>query len=134
MRVILSHAEKDSDLARRIAAALRDAGLTVWDPAAEILPGDNWAAKAAQALQESEAMVVLLTPNGLQSDWVRRDMEYALGEIRFKHRLIPVLAGPVDELPHQDVPWILKHLNTVRLVEDDPASAKRVAEAILEAA
>lgn len=134
MRVILSHAEKDSDLARRLAAVLTEAGLIVWDPAAEILPGDNWAAKTAQALQESEAMVVLLTPHGLASDWVRRDMEYALGEIRFKQRLIPVLAGSVDELPEQEVPWILKHLNTVRLVEDDPASAKRVAEAILEAA
>ncbi|MCP4662415.1 MAG: toll/interleukin-1 receptor domain-containing protein, partial [bacterium] len=62
MRVILSHAAKDSELARRIAAVLTAAGLTVWDPVAEILPGDNWAAKAAQALQESEAMVVLLTP------------------------------------------------------------------------
>ncbi len=134
MRVILSHAARDSELARRIAAALTAAGLTVWDPVAEILPGDNWAAKAAQALQESEAMVVLLTPDGLESDWVRRDMEYALGEIRFKQRLIPVLVGAADQLAEQDVPWILKHLNTVRLVEDDPASAQRVAEAILKAA
>ncbi len=134
MNVFLSHTVKDRELARAVAAALAAAGLTVWDPAAEILPGDNWAEKIGRALEESEAMVVLLTPAALASDSIRRDIEYALGNLRFKERLIPVLSGPFDTLSGEDVPWILKRLKTVTLTEDDPSRLGRIAEVIRQAA
>ena len=46
-----------------------------------MLPGHNWAAKVAQALDESQAMVVLLTLAAVNSPNVRREMEYALGGV-----------------------------------------------------
>ncbi|MEE8522594.1 MAG: toll/interleukin-1 receptor domain-containing protein [Thermoanaerobaculia bacterium] len=134
MNVFLSHAVKDRELARDVAAALASAGLTVWDPASEILPGDNWAEKIGRALEESEAMVVLLTPEALASDSIRRDVEYALGNPRFKERLIPVLSGSLDSPSGEGIPWILKRLKTVTLTEDDPSSLGRIAEVLRQAA
>ncbi len=78
MKVFISHAHTDEPLVKKVAAVLEDAGLEVWDDTREIMPGDNWASKVAQALQESEAMVVLLTPDALRSSWVRRDIEYGI--------------------------------------------------------
>ena len=55
------------ELARRVGDALEEAGLEVWDAERDVLPGDNLALEAGQALQDSDAMVVLLTPAGVRS-------------------------------------------------------------------
>jgi len=93
MKIFISHSHKDDVLARKIADSLKTAGFNVWDDTDEIMPGDNWAAKIAEGLRESEAMVVLLTPAALESTWVRREIEYALGEAGYNKRLIPVGIG-----------------------------------------
>ena len=54
----------------------------VWDPEVNVLPGDNWAAQVGRALEESDAMVVLLTSNSVSSPHVKADMSYALGSRR----------------------------------------------------
>ncbi len=117
MKVFVSYAHTDEAIARRVADILQEAGLDVWDGTREIMPGDNWAALVSQALQESQAMVVLLTPNAMRSNWVRSEIEYALGEVRFRKRLIPVVVGNPDDLKNEDVPWILWNLKTIKLAE-----------------
>jgi hypothetical protein len=106
MRVFLSHARKDSALARQLAA---DGGFTVWNPEEEIAPGDNWAKKVGNALESSEWMVILLTPGALRSDWLRHDIEFALGSKKYDGRVFSVFVGPPLEAG-KDVPWILLKL------------------------
>ncbi len=65
MQVFISYAAADEVLARGLSETLRKSGLDVWDRT-EILPGENWAEKVSKALRESQAMVVLLTPNSLR--------------------------------------------------------------------
>jgi hypothetical protein len=136
MKVFISHAHTDEPLVKKVAAALEDAGLEVWDDTREIMPGDNWANKVTQALQESEAMVVLLTPDALRSNWVRRDIEYALGAQGYRKRLIPVFVGDPEELPKEDVPWILWHLRIIKLAEHakEEEGIRQIAQAHLEVA
>jgi hypothetical protein len=55
MKEFISHANGDEKLVRRVADFLRQTGFEVWDNT-QILPGDNWAASIATALEESEAM------------------------------------------------------------------------------
>ena len=93
MKVFLSYAHTDEAIARRVADILHQAGLEVWEATREIMPGDNWAAKVDKALRDSQAMVVLLTPRTMRLNWVRSEIEYALGEVRFCDRLIPVVVG-----------------------------------------
>jgi hypothetical protein len=114
MNVFISHASTDSELAQRVANVLRGAGFGVWDET-QILPGENWGEKLAQALQESDAMVVLLTPDAVRSPNINFDVGYALGKLNFRGRLIPVLAAPPGQLLDDQIPWILKKLPMISL-------------------
>lgn len=135
MKVFISYAHSDEALVRKIVAILKRAGLEVWDDS-EILPGDNWAEQVAQALKESEAMVVLLTPEATRSRWVRREIEYALGEKRYSKRLIPVLVGDPTDFSQEDIPWILWRFQMIKLAEYDKEEEgiQQIAQALLEAA
>lgn len=135
MQVFLNYAEADEALARRVANALTETGLKVWDDR-YILPGQNWAEEVARALRESEAMVVLLTPAALRSTQVQRTIEYALGEEAYSHRLIPVIVGPPEKLPEKDIPWILHFFPTYNLPERgrQDKEIRQIAEALMSAA
>ena len=115
MKVFLSHSHADAPLAARVSAALQRSGLEVWGTDLNVLPGDNWAAAVARALEESEAMVVLLTPGAINSPNVRREIEYALGAKRYSNRLIPVAVGDRARLPTHEIPWIVRQLPWVEL-------------------
>ncbi len=118
MKVFISYSQKDEALASRVVASLEEAGLDAWFSKREIMPGDNWADKIAHGLRESDAMVVLLTPNALESDSQRWDIDYALSQRPFKRRLIPVLVGDSDDFPSDRIPWIFSHLQTIKLSEN----------------
>ena len=66
MKVFISHSHETRALAKKVGESLKRAGLDVWTEQ-EILPGDNWAEKIGQGLASSQAMVVLLTPEALNS-------------------------------------------------------------------
>lgn len=134
MKVFISHSHNDEPLAKKIAATLQQAGLDVWDDEKEIFPGENWAEKVAQALREAEAMVVLLTPDALNSNWIQRDIDYALSEQRFRDRLVTVLAGPPEKLPEDKIPWILRRLKFVNLTDNGHReNFDQIAQALLAA-
>ena len=122
-KVFLSYSAEDSEVARALALRLEEAGLETWDPAQALFPGDNWALKIGQALQESNAMLVLVTPHSMRSEWVRHELEYALGSARYKGRLLPVVLKPAKEMP-----WILKRFPVVRIGPNLEQAARQIAE------
>jgi hypothetical protein len=124
-RVFLSYAQRDDKLAQALRTELEKGGFEVWDAAARLTPGDNWALEQGKALADAEAMVVLLSPAALASDHVQREIDYALGEPRFKGRLIPVVVRPVKEIP-----WILETLQILRIDADPERGSRRVLEAL----
>lgn len=136
MKVFISHAYTDTPLVKKVVAGLERAGLEVWDATREILPGDNWADKVARALKESEAMVVLLTPDALRSSWIHWEIQYALGKQSYRNHLIPVLVGDPQELPKEDVPWILRRLHMIDMDEysEEEEGINQIAQVILNAA
>ncbi len=113
LKVFLSYSPSDKTLALKIQARLKDSDLDVWYADREIFPGDNWAKIRGKALEESNAMVVLLSPDSL--DDVKKDIEYALGNRAYEHRLIPVLVGDPKQIPQNKIPWILRRLNMITL-------------------
>lgn len=133
MNVFLSYSHTDAPLAAQVSRGLKAAGLNVWSPDGDLLPGDNWAAEVARALEESEAMVVLLTPDAMHSPWVKREMEYALGAQNYRDRLVPVVVGNPELVRSEAVPWIVRRLPWVTLDDAgaDAPDVKPIAEAIL---
>lgn len=135
MKVFISHTHQGEALAQKIADGLKNEGLQVWLPENEILPGDNWAEKISEALNHSQAMVALLTPDALHSGSVLQEVSFALGKKDYRQRLIPVLVGSADELPLDAIPWILRRFQTIRLVGAKAVdeTVKQISHALLVA-
>ena len=131
--MFLAHAHDDAPLAARISRALAESGLDVWDPDHALFPGDNWAGEIARALEESQAMIVLLTPAATNSPDVKRNIEYALGAKNYRNRLVPVVVGGLEHFPAARVPWIVRDMPWVELddSENEPPKVEPIAEAIL---
>jgi hypothetical protein len=137
MKVFISHADQDEALASKIVSSLEDAGLEVWYDRREVLPGDNPGEKIGRGLSESDAMVVLVTPNALQQfSNIRSYIQYALTQLRFEGRLIPVLAGNAEEFRDWSMPWIFNHLPIISLEENGKTDEDldRIAELLKKAA
>ena len=136
MQVFISYSQSDSSLAARVSEELRKSGLEVWDAQVNLLPGDNWAAKVGRALEESDAMVVLLTPNSISSPHVKAEMAFALGSKSYSNRLIPVAVGGRERLPQGEVPWIVRRLHWVDLPNPESGipEVKYIADALRSAA
>ena len=135
MQVYISHADADAKLADRIAAALREAGLQVWDDS-QILPGDNWAEKLAEGLEGSNAIVVLFTANSANSANLGYEVGYALGNREFKGRLIPVIVERPGEPMPIPAPWVFSKMGMIYLKdpENDDAGLQKIAQALKTAA
>ena len=123
-RIFLSYAQTDRHLAEMLAKDLTAAGFTVWSDQ-EIMPGGNWARQVAAALDESEAMVVIVSPAAAKSESVRREIEFALTSPRYAGRLIPVVAKPTSQMP-----WILDRLRPVSVKKDASGISRQVIEAL----
>jgi hypothetical protein len=117
MKIFISHVHSDRRFAAGLAKTLEAAGHEVWTDR-EILPGDNWAAAMGAALEQADALVALISPQALQSEFVKHEWEYALGQERFKSRLIPVEVRHTD-----DKPWIFEKLKV--LTGADPETTGR---------
>ena len=131
MKVFLSHAHNDSFLAKKIASALENEGLIVWNSETEILPGDNFAEKTSEALKEADAMVVLMTPKSVSSPNIAWEVGFALGEKSFDKRVVTVLVDSEDISP-ENIPWILHKLKLIRLSKSEQTEEgiNQVAEAV----
>jgi hypothetical protein len=108
-RVFLSYARSDRALVQKIGQELSDAGLEVWDPDQNILPGANWTDELKAALDSANALVVFISPEAMASRSVAYEIEYALGAKHLRGRLIPVTIRPT-----KDAPWILDSLQPVQ--------------------
>src|SRR6185312_11075488 len=100
MDVFISHAASDEKFASELASQLNRRGFSAWSDA-ELLPGDNWATRTGKALQNSEAMVLILSPVWIKSPRLSSDLQYALGSPRYEGRVIGLVIRPT-----KDVPWI----------------------------
>lgn len=118
MKVFLNYSHADAELAARVTEALQQRGLQVWTPDRNLLPGDNWAAELGRALEESNAMVVLLTPRSPDPD-MKRNIGYALGAKNYSNRLIPVVVGDPAQVRADLVPWIVRRMRRIELDENE---------------
>lgn len=124
-QVFLSYASPDRQLAAELAKRLDKEGYEVWFADDRLFPGDNWSLAIGKALEESDAMVVLLSPESVRSEWVRREIEYALSSKKYKDRLIAVLVRPT-----RDFPWILERFPMIRAARSTAETSKRILAAL----
>ena len=68
-------------------------------------------------------MIVLVTPQGVNSEWVSREIEYAIGSRKYEGRLIPVMGRPTS-----DIPWVLRHFHIVRADKERDEATKQIVD------
>ncbi len=112
-QVFISHSARDRKAAQRVAAALKEEGFQVWWDEDAIPAGSNWAEEIAQALNRSEAIVILISPDLMSSDYAKKEIDFALSGEKFNRRVIPVLLKPTS-----GVPWILERLKVIDATRD----------------
>ena len=91
--VFLCHNGKDKSFVRRLATDLSLAGATVWLDEAEIKLGDSLLGKIEEGICGSEYLAVVLSPNSIKSEWVKRELQIALTKeiAQKKVRVLPLL-------------------------------------------
>ena len=77
-RVFISHAKADAALAHRLAADLERDGIPVWIAPESIQHGEEWVEAIGRGLDESAFFVVILTPAGVASKWVKKEGNLAV--------------------------------------------------------
>ncbi len=87
--VFLSYSRADRVAAEIASRLLRDAGFSVWIDNTNLAPGTaSWQAAIEQAINQSQIIVVLLSPEAKASEWVGIEVGYAK---LINLRIIPVL-------------------------------------------
>lgn len=123
MDVFISHTMADKNAAERIAAELRACGLSVSLPYQDVGLGENWGLKVGQALEQANAMVVVLSPDAVASGHVQKEIGYALGSPRFQGRLIPVMVKKTGKIP-----WILQDLEVMKTTVRGGLLGRKIAD------
>jgi hypothetical protein len=102
--LFLSHAHQDREFASSLAEVIRHHGVPVWYSQTNILGAQQWLDEIGAALQRCDWFAVILSPQSVQSMWVRRELSYALLENRFENRIVPISYQVSD---YSALSWIL---------------------------
>jgi hypothetical protein len=94
--VFLSHAAKDREFVECLASTLKRHGISYWYSATHITGAKKWHDAIGRALGRCDWFLIVLTPNSVRSSWVKRELLFALNEVRYNERIIPVLAKRCD--------------------------------------
>ena len=93
--VFVSYSRKDSETVTNIVARLEGDGLSVWFDCEDIRGGELWRETIVKAIDTAYAFVLMLSPNSVASENVRKEVDLAEGANR---HLLPVMLASV-ELP-----------------------------------
>ena len=85
----MSYSREDTAKQRRIVRELRDRGINIWVDIENLTPGTpTWEREIEKAIRGAMGIVVLLSPESSNSEWVRREISF--GE-QHRKRIFPVL-------------------------------------------
>jgi hypothetical protein len=101
-QIFISYSRKDIGFARKLAGDLEKAGYTVWWDITDLRGGDDWVRVIPEAIETSDFVIVVLSPDSTVSEWVRKEYTQA---ISLRKRIIPIM------LRTTGVPFALNTIN-----------------------
>ena len=90
-RVFISYAHADLDFATRLATALAAEGIEPWIDREGIHGGARWSTSVQKGLDTCDALVLVLSPESMESGNVEDEWQYAIDEAK---PVVPVLLRP----------------------------------------
>jgi len=90
--IFISYSRKNIEQANQMQQMLEAAGFTVWLDTKGIALGDEWIEEITSAIDESDAVLMLVSNESVQSEYAVREVKYAIEERK------PVLAYHLDDV------------------------------------
>jgi len=109
-QIFISYSRKDIAFVRKLAGDLEKAGYDVWWDLTDLRGGDDWPRVIPAAIESSQYVIVVLSPNSAVSDWVAKEYTQALD---LRKKIIPIMLAP------SRVPFALNTINYVNFASGD---------------
>ena len=129
-RVLLSHSTRDKGEVQRLRKALADRGVPAWEDVLELRLGDDLDA-LRDAVQRADVLVLYLTPASISSEWVQREITWALEARKLDpaYQVLPLLRG----LGHPALKLLTGGVDLVSIALEQDAAIETAVPAILQA-
>ncbi len=96
--IFLSHTSTDKPFVRKLASDLESHGVRYWLDEAEIKVGESLIERIRQGLDEVDYVAAVLSPNSINSPWVKRELDVAMNQeiLGQKVKVLPILHQQCD--------------------------------------
>src|SRR5712692_3900742 len=103
--IFISYNHEYNDFAENLIYKLHDAGLTTWRDVDKLRAGEIWRVEIDQAIKDAFAMIVIMTPEAKNSEYITYEWAFALG---VGLKVIPVILRETSLHPRLEA---LQHLD-----------------------
>lgn len=125
--VFLSYSREDIESVSALLNTLDDICVSLWVDRLEMKGGDSFAGRIAQAIKHCKVVIVALTPNAVESQYVYKELALAVDT----HKpIIPIQFGKFP-LP-DDFKYLLAGIHEIHVVQDDPGAYDRLVRQLKE--
>ncbi|MGH9737796.1 MAG: toll/interleukin-1 receptor domain-containing protein [Candidatus Acidiferrales bacterium] len=121
--VFLSHSTNDRDFVLRLVRVFKEHGVRYWYSATHISGARQWHDEIGRALNRCDWFLIVLTPNAVRSQWVKRELLFALSRARYNERIIPVLRKPCE---YTRLSWTLPEFQFIDFSESFDAGCRQL--------
>lgn len=97
LTAFISYSREDGDFADLMSMQLNKHGIQTWLDMGNILVGDNWKLQIKDAIDQSDCLILILSPNSLTSEFVIFEWAYAMGRNK---EIFPVVLRDISNLIH----------------------------------
>jgi len=87
----LSHSSKNATFANRLVEVLRAHGVRAFFSPRHILGAQQWHDEIGAALKRCDWFLLVLSPQSVASEWVKKELVYALQKNPYRNRIVPIL-------------------------------------------
>jgi hypothetical protein len=96
----ISHAKEDGDFAENLSGRLREAGFDGWIDVDVLEAGIDWRKEIDEAILESRAVILVLSPHSKSSEYVTYEWAFALGS---GLRVVPLMLRDTPIHPRLEI-------------------------------
>jgi hypothetical protein len=87
-QVFISYSRRDLAFVNQLVSDLKETGMDVWHDLSGLEGGSRWRIEIQNAIQNSDYIIVVLSPDSVKSEWVEREYMYAEN---LKKKVLPIM-------------------------------------------
>ncbi|WP_343714022.1 toll/interleukin-1 receptor domain-containing protein [Inquilinus sp.] len=112
--IFSSHSSKDKPIVRKIVHDLKNLGFNCWLDEIDIAPGDSIVEKIQEGIEKSSYLVLFLSKNSVESEWVKREWNSRLSE-QIEQKKVKIIPALLEDCK---IPYLLRDIKYCDFRED----------------